>query len=414
MADVDVAAAGVGRIEWADADMPVLRSIRTRFRHERPLAGLRVAACLHVTASVSNLVRTLAAGGAEVVLCASNPMSTDDEVAAALVVEHGISVFAARGEDADTYYEYIYAAAEHRPHLTLDDGGDLIGILHADRRDLADEVIAGTEDTATGVMRLRAMEADRVLRYPVIAVDEAQTKQLFDNRHGAAQSTIDGILRATNALVAGSTFVVAGYGWSGKGLADRVRGLGAHVIVCEVEPMRALQAVMDGCRVLPALDAAALGDVFCTATGTKDVFGEAHFARMKDGAVLANAGHFNVEIDVPALDRIAVDRRHPRPDITQYRLADGRRVSLIAEGRVVNMTAGEGRPAAVMDMSLATHALVAEYLARHGDKLDRRVYTVPDEIDREIARLKLDALGVRIDTLTAEQVAYLSSWSEGT
>jgi len=394
--------------------MPVLRGIRERFLAERPLANIRIAACLHVTSETANLMRTLRDGGAEVALCASNPLSTQDDVAAALVAEYGVAVFARRGEDDETYYRHINAVADIRPHITMDDGADVIGVLHATRRELLDGVIAGTEETTTGVIRLRAMEADGVLGFPVIAVNEAQTKHLFDNRYGTGQSTIDGIIRATNVLLAGRTFVVAGYGWCGRGLAERARGLGAHVIVTEVDPLRALQAAMDGFRVSTMAEAAPVGDIFCTATGDKDVIRGEHFDQMKDGAIVANTGHFNVELDVAALRDRAVSTSVPRPSVEQFSLADGRTINLLADGRLVNLSAAEGHPASVMDMSFANQALSVEYAVRHADTLEQRVYVVPPVIDEEIARLKLAAMGIEIDALTDEQRRYLSSWTEGT
>ena len=394
--------------------MPVLRGIRERFLAEQPLANIRIAACLHVTSETANLVRTLRDGGAEVALCASNPLSTQDDVAAALVVEYGVSVYAIRGEDDDTYYRHINAVADIRPHITMDDGADVIGVLHATRRELLDGVLAGTEETTTGVIRLRAMEADGVLGFPVIAVNEAQTKHLFDNRYGTGQSTIDGIIRATNVLLAGRTFVVAGYGWCGRGLAERARGLGAHVIVTEVDPLRALQAAMDGFRVSTMAAAAPQGDIFCTATGDKDVIRGEHFDQMKDGAIVANTGHFNVEIDLPALRERATSSSVPREFVEQFVLADGRTINLLADGRLVNLSAAEGHPASVMDMSFANQALSVEYAVRHAASLEKRVYVVPPAIDEEIARLKLAAMGVEIDSLTDEQRRYLSSWTEGT
>jgi adenosylhomocysteinase len=414
VADLALAPAGVRRVEWADRQMPVLAAIRERFAADRPLDGLRVSACLHVTSETANLARTLAAGGADVTLCASNPLSTQDEVAAALVAEYGIAVFARNAEDDETYYSHIAAAIDHRPHITMDDGADVIGVLHASRRDQLGDVLGATEETTTGVIRLRAMEADGELGFPVVAVNEARTKHLFDNRYGTGQSTVDGILRATNVLLAGRTFVVCGYGWCGRGLADRARGMGAHVVVVEVEPVRALQAVMDGFRVQPIADAARIGDVFVTATGNKHVIRREHFAAMKDGAILANTGHFNVEIEIPALRALASSVREARPLVEEFRLDDGRRLFLLAEGRLVNLAAAEGHPAAVMDMSFANQALAAEHIATHHGELERRVYTVPDAIDEEVARLKLETLGIAIDTLTDEQARYLASWREGT
>ncbi len=412
--DLALAAEGLRRIEWAERDMPVLRGIRERFAVEQPLAGFRVTACLHVTSETACLMRTLQAGGATVALCASNPLSTQDDVAAALVAEYGISVFAICGEDDDTYYRHINAAVDLRPHLTMDDGADVIGVIHATRRELLDSVIAGTEETTTGVIRLRAMQADGVLGFPVIAVNEAQTKHLFDNRYGTGQSTVDGIIRATNVLLAGRTFVVAGYGWCGRGLAERARGMGAHVLVTEVDPLRALQAAMDGFRVVTMEEAAPLGDIFCTATGVIGVIRGEHFDAMRDGALIANTGHFNVEIDVPALRQRATATSAPRPSVEQFVLADGRTLNLLAEGRLVNLTAAEGHPASVMDMSFANQALSAEYAIRHADTLENRVYVVPTEIDEAIARLKLAAMGITIDGLSDEQRRYLGSWTEGT
>jgi adenosylhomocysteinase len=412
--DLALAAEGLRRIEWAERDMPVLRGIRERFAVEQPLAGFRVTACLHVTSETACLMRTLQAGGATVALCASNPLSTQDDVAAALVAEYGISVFAICGEDDDTYYRHINAAVDLRPHLTMDDGADVIGVIHATRRELIDSVIAGTEETTTGVIRLRAMQADGVLGFPVIAVNEAQTKHLFDNRYGTGQSTVDGIIRATNVLLAGRSFVVAGYGWCGRGLAERARGMGAHVLVTEVDPLRALQAAMDGFRVVTMEEAAPLGDIFCTATGVIGVIRGEHFDAMRDGALIANTGHFNVEIDVPALRQRATATSAPRPSVEQFVLADGRTLNLLAEGRLVNLTAAEGHPASVMDMSFANQALSAEYAIRHADTLENRVYVVPTEIDEEIARLKLAAMGITIDGLSDEQRRYLGSWTEGT
>jgi adenosylhomocysteinase len=412
--DLALAPAGVTRITWADAEMPVLAAIRERFERERPLDGVRIAACLHVTTETANLARTLHAGGADVVLCASNPLSTQDDVAAALVEEYGISVYAIRGEDNDTYYSHIEAAVDHLPQLTMDDGADVIGVLHKERRDQLDEIMGGTEETTTGVIRLRALEAQGELAFPIVAVNEASTKHLFDNRYGTGQSTIDGIIRATNVLLAGRRFVVAGYGWTGRGVALRARGMGAHVIVTEVDPVRALEALMDGYEVMPIERAAEVGDVFCTATGDKNVISRAAIERLKDGAILSNTGHFNVEIEIEALRELAVATRVARPEVEEFELADGRRVYLIGEGRLVNLAAAEGHPAAVMDMSFANQALSAEYVVAHADELEPRVYVVPEEIDREIARLKLESMGVEIDTLTEEQARYLASWDEGT
>jgi adenosylhomocysteinase len=412
--DLALAAEGVRRIQWADRQMPVLAAIRERFEREQPLAGYRVSACLHVTTETANLVRTLQAGGADVVLCASNPLSTQDDVAAALVQEFDAAVFAIKGEDNDTYYEHIQAAVDHKPHLTMDDGADVIGVLHSARREQLGDVVAGTEETTTGVIRLKALERDGALGFPVIAVNDAQTKHLFDNRYGTGQSTIDGIIRATNVLLAGKRFVVAGYGWVGRGVALRARGLGAHVIVTEVDPMRALEALMDGYEVLPMAQAAEVGDIFCTATGDKHVIAREHLERMKDGAILANTGHFNVEIDIPALRSLASETREARAFVDEYTLADGRRIYLLADGRLVNISAAEGHPAIVMDMSFANQALSAEWAVANAASLERRVYGVPDEIDREIARLKLATMGAEIDTLTEDQARYLASWDEGT
>src|SRR4249920_3536979 len=382
--DLALASEGVRRIEWADRQMPVLAAIRERFERERPLEGYRVSACLHVTSETANLMRTLKAGGADVVLCASNPLSTQDDVAAALVDEYDIAVFAIKGEDNDTYYQHIQSAVDHKPQITMDDGADVIGVLHAHRREQLGDVIGGTEETTTGVIRLKALERDGALGFPIIAVNEANTKHLFDNRYGTGQSTIDGIVRATNKLLAGSKFVVAGYGWCGRGLATRAKGMGAHVIVTEVDALKALEAVMDGFEVLPMAKAAEVGEIFVTATGDKGVIRQEHMETMKDGAILANTGHFNVEIDIPALRGMATEVRTPRAFVEQFVLADGRRVSLLAEGRLVNLAAAEGHPAAVMDMSFANQALSAEYAVKHGGGLEHRVYVVPAEIDREI------------------------------
>jgi adenosylhomocysteinase len=412
--DLALAPEGVRRIEWADRQMPVLQSIRDRFEREQPLAGYRVAACLHVTTETANLMRTLKAGGADVVLCASNPLSTQDDVAAALVDEFDISCFAIKGEDNETYYQHIEAAVDHKPHLTMDDGADVIGVLHSARREQLGEIIAGTEETTTGVIRLKAMEADGALAFPVIAVNEAKTKHLFDNRYGTGQSTIDGIIRATNVLLAGKRFVVAGYGWVGRGVALRARGMGSHVIVTEVDPMRALEALMDGYEVLPMADAAKIGDIFCTATGDKHVIAREHVEVMKDGSILANTGHFNVEIDIPAIRALAEETREARQFVEEFTMSDGRRIYLLAEGRLVNISAAEGHPAIVMDMSFANQSLAAEYAVQNAGTLERKVYPVPQAIDEEIARLKLATMGIDIDQLTEEQAKYLASWDEGT
>jgi adenosylhomocysteinase len=412
--DLALAAEGVRRIGWADRQMPVLAAIRERFEREQPLQGHRVSACLHVTTETANLARTLKAGGADVVLCASNPLSTQDDVAAALVDEYGISVFAIKGEDNDTYYKHIEAAVDHRPHLTMDDGADVIGVLHSHRREQLGDVIAGTEETTTGVIRLKALEREGKLGFPVIAVNEARTKHLFDNRYGTGQSTIDGIIRATNVLLAGKRFVIAGYGWVGRGVAMRARGMGAQVIVTEVDAIRALEAAMDGFEVMEMTRAAEIGDIFCTATGDKGVITRVHMEQMKDGAILANTGHFNVEIEIPALREMAVETREARALVDEFTLSDGRHLYLIGEGRLVNLAAAEGHPALVMDMSFANQALSAEWVVGHGAELERRVYDVPKEIDDDIARLKLATMGIGIDELTEEQARYLASWDEGT
>jgi adenosylhomocysteinase len=414
VADLALADAGQERIEWADAQMPVLDSIRDRFARERPLDGIRVGACLHVTTETANLMRTLVAGGAEVALCASNPLSTQDDVAAALVDRHQTEVFAFKGEDTETYYDHIAAVVDRRPQITMDDGADLVGVLHGTRSELLKEIIGGTEETTTGVIRLRALEEQGKLGLPIVAVNEARTKHLFDNRYGTGQSTLDGIIRATNILIAGRTVVVFGYGWCGKGVAMRAGGLGAHVIVCEVNPLRALEAKMDGFEVTRSLDAAERGDVFIAATGGRDVIAGPHFERMPDNAIVCNAGHFDVEIDLAALARMAEERRSVRAHVEQFRLSDGRRINLLGAGRVVNLAAGEGHPASVMDMSFANQALAVEYLVREGATLDRRVHGVPPEIDDEVARLKLASMGIEIDHLTDAQHRYLHSWERGT
>jgi adenosylhomocysteinase len=412
--DLALASEGKRRIEWADRQMPVLAAIRERFESEKPLDGYRIAACLHVTTETANLMRTLKAGGADVVLSASNPLSTQDDVAAALVDEFDISVFAIKGEDNDTYYQHIEAAVDHKPHITMDDGADVIGVLHSARREQLGDVIAGTEETTTGVIRLKALERDGKLGFPVIAVNEARTKHLFDNRYGTGQSTIDGIIRATNVLLAGKRFVVAGYGWVGRGVAMRAKGLGAHVIVTEVDPMPALEAAMDGFEVLSMEKAAAIGDVFCTATGDKNVLARHHMERMKDGAILCNTGHFNVEIEIGALRDLASETRAAREFVEEFTMADGRRLYLLGEGRLINLAAAEGHPAIVMDMSFANQALSAEYVVANATTLERKVYVVPKDIDDEIARLKLATMGIEIDQLTEEQAKYLASWDEGT
>ena len=414
IADPALAASGEARIEWADEQMPVLAQIRERFTRERPLEGMRIAACLHVTAETANLMRTLRAGGAEPALCASNPLSTQDEIAAALVERHEVEVFAAAGETPDDYYRHIDAVIDRAPHITMDDGADLVSVLHGRRAQDLRDIAGGTEETTTGVVRLRALQADGRLGFPIVAVNEAQTERLFDHRYGTGQSTLDGIVRATHILLAGRRVVVVGYGRCGRGVAMRAKGAGAHVTVCEVDPLRALEAVMDGYEVLPAAEAARTGDVFITVTGNRAVLGAEHFAVMRDGAILANAGHFDVEIDLAALDAATEARREVRPFVEEHRTADGRRLNLLADGRVVNLAGAEGHPAAVMDVSFANQALSAEYLTAHAASLEPRVYGVPEAIDREIAQLKLESLGVRVDALSEEQVAYLTSWEQGT
>ena len=414
LTDLTLADEGERRIEWAEREMPVLRLIRERFERERPLAGVRIAACLHVTSETANLVRTLAAGGANVVLAASNPLSTQDDVAAALVARHGIPTYARRGEDRDTYYAHLNAVADTHPVLTMDDGCDLVSLLHSEREDQVAEVWAGTEETTTGVVRLRAMAADGALRFPVIAVNEAQTKHFFDNRYGTGQSTVDGILRATNILLAGRHVVVAGYGWVGRGIASRMAGMGSHVAIVEVDAVRALEALMDGYAVMTAGQAATWGELFVTATGNLNVFRREHFAAMRDGAIMANSGHFDSELDLVALREMAEGHvRQVRENVAEYDIG-GKKVNVIAEGRLVNLGAAEGHPAAVMDMSFANQALSAEYVAREHASLEHRVYVVPEAIDREVARLKLAALGIELDAMTPEQAAYVASWRQGT
>jgi adenosylhomocysteinase len=435
--DLSLAKKGRDRIAWADASMPVLRQIRERFEREKPLKGMRLSACLHVTTETANLARTLAAGGADLVLCASNPLSTQDDAAAALVAEYGISVYAIKGEDHRTYYDHIRSALAHNPNITMDDGADLVssllflalgkdsevdpvirewakGLSPEQRRALIDGIVGGTEETTTGVIRLKAMQKAGVLKFPVIAVNEAKTKHLFDNRYGTGQSTIDGIVRATNLLLAGLNLVVAGYGWCGRGVAMRARGLGAQVIVTEVDPTKAIEAALDGYRVMPMSQAVAVGDVFVTVTGNKSVIREEHFRAMKDGAVVCNSGHFNVEIDIPALEKISKSRRPIREFVEEFTTTDGRKLHLLADGRLINLAAAEGHPASVMDMSFANQALAAEHMVKNHETLEKIVHDVPIEIDREIARLKLASMGIDIDKLTPEQVKYLSSWEEGT
>ena len=437
VADLSLAPTGKLRIEWADASMPVLRQIRERFEKEKPLAGTRLSACLHVTTETANLARTLVAGGADLLLCASNPLSTQDAAAASLVADYGVAVYAIKGEDHRTYYDHIRAALAHRPNLTMDDGADLVssllflalgkdaevdpvirgwaaGLAPADRASLLSGIIGGTEETTTGVVRLRAMESSGVLEFPVVAVNEAKTKHLFDNRYGTGQSTLDGIIRATNLLVAGLNVVVAGYGWCGRGVAMRARGLGAQVIVTEIDPTKAIEAVLDGYRVMPMEEAAPIGDLFVTVTGNKSVLRGEHFRAMKDGAVVCNSGHFNVEIEIPALEALARGRRRIREFVEEFALADGRRIHLLADGRLINLAAAEGHPASVMDMSFANQALAAEYMVKNHSRLEKKVYPVPEEIDREIARLKLASMGTSIDVLSAAQLRYMTSWEEGT
>jgi adenosylhomocysteinase len=436
--DIQQAEGGRRRIEWAEREMPVLRSIRERFKKEKPLKGLRLSCCLHVTTETANLMRTLHEGGADIVLTASNPLSTQDDVAAALVNQYEIPVFAIKGEDKVTYFKHIRAALEHKPHMTQDDGADLVSSLFFiemgrfeklepslaewaktlkddERKQMLKNVIGGTEETTTGVIRLKAMEKDGVLKFPVIAVNDALTKHMFDNRYGTGQSTLDGIVRATNVLLAGKTFVVAGYGWCGRGLALRARGMGSHVIVTEIDPLKALEAAMDGFQVMPMTDAAKVGDIFCTVTGDLNVIDKKHFEVMKDGALVANSGHFNVEINIPALEKMSVGKPNlVRPFVDQYVTKDGRKINILGEGRLINLASAEGHPASVMDMSFANQALSAEYMAKNADKLEKKVYSVPTDIDNEIARLKLESMGVKIDVLTDEQLHYLNSWEEGT
>jgi len=412
--DIRLANQGRDRVEWAEEQMPVLRLIRERFAREKPLKGVTIAACLHVTTETANLMRTLQAGGARLALCASNPLSTQDDTAAALVKHYHIPTFAIRGEDSKTYYKHIHAALDAKPNISMDDGCDLVCTIHSERKAQLPDMLGGSEETTTGVIRLRSMEADGVLAYPIIAVNDADTKHLFDNRYGTGQSTIDGIIRATNRLLAGSVVVIAGYGWCGRGVATRARGMGAHVVITEADPLRALEAVMDGFQVMPMAQAARVGDVFISVTGNRSVLAAEHFAVMKDGACVCNSGHFDVEIDIPALRKLARSVKRVRPSVQQFTLRDGRRINLLAEGRLVNLAAAEGHPACVMDMSFANQSLCAEHIAKHHAELERRVYPVPKAIDREIARLKLKAMGVAIDQLTREQRDYLASWQLGT
>jgi adenosylhomocysteinase len=413
--DKSLAEGGRRRIEWAEREMPVLRSILKRFEKEKPLAGIRLSACLHVTTETANLARTLIAGGADLVLTASNPLSTQDDVAAAMVNIYEVPTFAIKGEDNVTYHKHISAALDHKPHMTMDDGADLVATIHKDRRELLPDIIGGTEETTTGVIRLRAMAADGMLQFPVIAVNDAMTKHFFDNRYGTGQSTLDGIIRATNVLLAGKNFVVAGYGWCGRGLASRARGMGSLVIVTEVDPLKALEAVMDGFQVMPMCEAAKIGDIFCTVTGDINVIDSHHFEVMKDGAIVANSGHFNVEINIPNLAKLSKNEpKLVRPFVEQYEIKDGRKINLLAEGRLINLASAEGHPASVMDMSFANQALAAEFMVKNAKTLEKRVYSVPPEVDAEIARIKLAAMGIKIDDLTPEQSKYLNSWEEGT
>ncbi len=412
--DLSLVPRGKSRIEWAAKDMPVLRLIRERFEKEQPLRGVRMSGCLHITTETANLAITLKAGGADLVLCASNPLSTQDDVAAALVGEYGIPTYAIKGEDEETYYRHINAVLDHQPNMTMDDGCDLVSTIHSTRLELLPNIIGGMEETTTGVIRLRSMEKNKVLKFPVLAVNDSDTKHLFDNRYGTGQSSIDAIIRSTNILLAGRTIVVIGYGWCGRGVASRAHGMGANVIVTEVDPTRALEAVMDGYRVMPIADAAPIGDLFVTVTGDVNVIDSAHLASMKDGAIIANSGHFNAEINIPALEQLAVNKRRVRDFVDEYTYADGRHVHLLAEGRLVNLSAAEGHPASVMDMSFANQALGSEYMLSHARELEPRVYTLPAELDKNIARLKLHAMGIRIDTLTPEQDKYLNSWESGT
>jgi adenosylhomocysteinase len=410
----ELADLGRKRIDWANQSMKVLQGIRKEFIKNQPLKGIRISACLHVTAETANLSICLRDGGAEVALCASNPLSTQDDVAACLVRDYSIPVFAIKGEDNDTYYSHLTAALDHKPHITMDDGADLVTCVLTKRTDVAEGIIGGTEETTTGVIRLRAMAKQGVLRYPIIAVNDALTKHLFDNRYGTGQSTVDGVVRATNFLLAGSKFVVAGYGWCGRGLASRARGFGAEVIVTEVDPTRALEAVMDGYRVMSMHEAARIGDVFVTVTGDKNVLAREHFELMKDGAIIANSGHFNVEIDIPTLEKMASSKRTTRPFVEEYSMRDGRKINLLGEGRLINLASAEGHPAAVMDMSFADQALSVEYLVKNHRDLQKKVYPVPEDLDKRVARLKLESMGIKIDRLTPEQEEYLASWSEGT
>ncbi len=414
--NIDLAPGGRHRIDWAEQEMPVLRGVLKQFKDDRPFAGLRISACMHVTTETANLMVSLQAGGADVVLSASNPLSTQDDVAAALVSHYEIPVYAIKGEDNETYFKHLNAVLDHNPHIVMDDGADLVSTIHKSRRNLIDNMLGGTEETTTGIIRLRAMARDGALQFPMMAVNDALTKHMFDNRYGTGQSTMDGIIRATNVLIAGKNVVVAGYGWCSRGIAMRARGLGANVIVTEIDPLKALEAVMDGYRVMPMNDAAPIGDIFVTATGDIHVFDKHHFMVMKDGALLSNSGHFDVEINKPALRELATgDPKRARPFVEQFVMKhNGHRLNLLGEGRLINLAAAEGHPSAVMDMSFAGQAMAAKYLVDHKDELENRVYTVPQEVDQEIARIKLDAMGIKIDALTEQQAAYLDSWEEGT
>jgi adenosylhomocysteinase len=412
--NLELADLGKRRIEWANQSMPVLQSIRKEFIKNQPLKGIRISACLHVTTETANLGITLRDGGAEVVLCASNPLSTQDDGAASLVRDFNISVHAIKGEDNDTYYKHILSALDHKPHLTMDDGADLVSTALTKRKDVVDGIIAGTEETTTGVIRLRAMAKEGALKYPIVAVNDALTKHMFDNRYGTGQSTMDGVIRCTNSLIAGSKFVIAGYGWCGRGLASRARGMGADVIVTEIDPVKAIEAVMDGYRVMSMAEATKIGDIFVTVTGNKNVIGREHFNNMKNGAVVANSGHFNVEIDIPTLENMSSSKRQTREFVDEYAMKDGRKIYLLGEGRLINLAAAEGHPASVMDMSFANQALSCEYLAKNHSSLERKVYPVPEELDKKVARLKLESMSIKIDRLTPEQEEYLASWSEGT
>jgi adenosylhomocysteinase len=412
---LELATGGRYRIEWAEQEMPVLRTIKQQFKETQPLKGLRISACLHVTTETANLMHALQLGGADIVLCASNPLSTQDDVAASLVANYEIPVYAIKGEDNTTYYEHIKAALDHKPHMTMDDGADLVSLLHKERRELLDGVVGGTEETTTGVIRLRAMAKEGALKFPIIAINDANTKHMFDNRYGTGQSTLDGVIRATNVLLAGKTIVVAGYGWCSRGIAMRAQGMGGNIIVTEVDPLKALEAVMDGFRVMPMTRAAALGDIFITATGDINVLDERHFGSMKDGVLVANSGHFNVEINIPQLAAMSQgEPRKVREFVDQYTLKNGHRINLLGEGRLINLAAAEGHPASVMDMSFANQALSAQYMAKNAKSLKPSVYTVPEEIDKEVARLKLAAMNVDLDVLTPAQEKYLASWEEGT